>query len=95
MFERDEAKRLSNLSKHRLDVLDAAALFDGRPRIDGPAIFRGDARVFTVAVLGGLVVTLIWIWRGQARRLISFRRARDAEKRAYRQLCAGRDDRDG
>lgn len=94
-YEWDEAKRQTNLSKHHLDFLDASALFDGRPRVDGPAIFRDEARIFTVAMLEGLFVTLIWTWRGPNRRLISFRRARDAETRAYRQLCPGRDERDG
>jgi uncharacterized DUF497 family protein len=30
MFEWDEAKRRSNVQKHRLDFLDVAEVFDGR-----------------------------------------------------------------
>lgn len=95
MFEWDEAKRRTNLIKHRLDFRDAAALFDGRPRLDGPTAYREEERLFTVAISGDLFVTLIWTWRNEKRRAISFRRARDGEREAYRQLFVGRTEGDG
>jgi len=36
-FEWDEAKRLSNLEKHRIDFADVEAIFDGRPVVTGQA----------------------------------------------------------
>jgi len=95
MSEWDEAKRRTNLAKHRLDFRDAAALFDGRPRLEGPAAFRDEARHFTVGVLGEVHVTVIWTWREGRRRLISFRRARREERQAYSQAFVGGPDSDG
>ncbi|MCJ2056983.1 BrnT family toxin [Methylobacterium sp. J-048] len=71
MFEWDEAKRRTKLDKHRLDFRDAVALFDGRPRLEGPAAFRDEARHVTVGLLGEVHVTLVWnpdlnLARGQA-----------------------------
>ena len=58
MFGWDEAKRRTNLDKHRLDFRDAAALFDGRPRLEGAASFRDEARHVTVGVLGEVHTSL-------------------------------------
>ncbi|MHC2108016.1 BrnT family toxin [Methylobacterium sp.] len=95
MLEWDEAKRRANLAKHRLDFRDAVALFDGRPRLEGPAAFRDEARHVTVGVLGEVHVTLVWTWRLDRRRLISFRRVRREERQAYSQAFVGGPDSDG
>ena len=86
MFEWDEAKRLGNLAKHRLDFVRADLLFDGRARLDLPSAYVPEPRTLTIAELDGVFVTLVWTWRGIHRRAISFRRARDEERAAYRQL---------
>ncbi|WP_375453678.1 BrnT family toxin [uncultured Methylobacterium sp.] len=80
---------------HRLDFRDAGALFDGRPRLEGPASYRDEPRLSTVAILDDAFVTLIWTWRHETRRAISFRRARDGERDAYRQVFRGRVEGDG
>ena len=90
MFEWDEGKRESNLEKHGLDFLDARLLFDGRPTVSIPARSEAEARVLTVGWLeSGKLYTVIWTQRDKARRIISFRRARHAEERAYHALCSG------
>ncbi len=86
MFEWDEAKRISNLAKHRLDFRGAVELFDGRPSITIDSSHIGEELFATTAVLGEMFVTEIWTWRGQNRRIISMRSARDVEKRAHREL---------
>ena len=86
MFEWDEDKRDRNLAKHHLDFRDARLMFDGRPAVHLPATRRGEPRFVTVAAIEDRLYTLVWTWRGINRRLISFRRSRYAEEKAYRQI---------
>ena len=86
MFEWDESKRQANLEKHGLDFSGAALLFDGRPVIDLPARSEGELRTISVALVNDTFVTLVWTLRGSNRRIISFRRSRHEERRAYREL---------
>ncbi|MGO8740632.1 BrnT family toxin [Rhodoblastus sp.] len=84
MFEWDDNKRQANLDKHKLDFVDAVLLFDGRPTITAPSSHPVEARFVTTALIHGKFYSLVWTWRGKARRIISFRRARNGEERAYR-----------
>ncbi|HBG04262.1 MAG TPA: BrnT family toxin [Geobacter sp.] len=86
MVEWDEAKRHKNLEKHSLDFRDARLLFDGRNVVHVPAFKNEEARFASVAMIDGRFYTVIWTWRGNHRRIISFRRARNAEEGAYRQI---------
>ncbi|MGB7510523.1 MAG: BrnT family toxin [Pelodictyon phaeoclathratiforme] len=86
MFEWDEEKRLVNLEKHGLDFIDAQLLFDGRKTITAQSDYPVEARFLTIAIFDGRFHTVVWTWRGGTRRLISFRRARHGEERAYRQV---------
>ena len=86
MFEWDEAKRLINIEKHRLDFEDAGLVFDGRPALHVPATSHDEARFASITMIGAKFYTVIWTQRGEHRRIISFRRSRDGEERAYRQI---------
>ena len=87
MFEWDENKRSRNLEKHRLDFVAAQLLFDGRATVTATSDNPDETRHVTVGGLDdGKFYTVVWTWRGKARRIISFRRARDGEERAYRQV---------
>ncbi len=86
MFEWDEGKRLRNLAKHKLDFLAARSIFDGRASITAPSVHPFEARLITTAMIGGKFYTVVWTWRDESRRVISFRRARYDEERAYRQI---------
>ncbi len=90
-FEWDEAKRQRNLAKHGVDFLDATALFDGRPVVTVLGQHPNEPRFLTTGELDGRFSTIVRTWRGEAIRLISARRARDAEQRAHRSLHSGRD----
>jgi uncharacterized DUF497 family protein len=90
-FEWDERKRQSNMAKHGLELPDAEELFDGRPVLT-TASQRGDElRFVTVGLVAGLFVAVVWTERVDVIRLISLRRARDGEKRAYRARHGGGD----
>jgi uncharacterized DUF497 family protein len=84
MFEWDEAKRLKTLHERRLDFKDTWQVFDGRPVLHAPAWRNNESRFISVAEIHGSLYAVVWTWRGEHRRIISFRRARHAEERAYR-----------
>ena len=86
VFEWDEDKRQSNLAKHGVDFLRARALFDGRPVVTAASHRPDEERYATTGEIDGQFFTAIWTWRGTAIRLVSVRRARDAQERAYRSL---------
>lgn len=85
MFEWDETKRLKNLHARHLDFGDVWQMFDGRPAIHVPSWRNNEDRFVSTAEIDGSLYTVVWAWRGQARRIISFRRAGNGEQRAYRQ----------
>jgi uncharacterized protein len=85
-FEWDEAKRQSNRAKHHVDFINAQELFDGRPVITAASHHSEEERFLTTGILDDRFYTVIWTWRGDVIRLISARRSRDEEQRAYRSL---------
>ena len=84
VFEWDEAKRQINRDKHTLDLIDVQYLFDGRPVVTYPSSRRDEVRCVTIGLIGPKFYAVVWTERSGATRLISFRRARDGEERAYR-----------
>lgn len=85
MLEWDEAKRLKTLASRGLDFADASLIFDGRRLITAPSLRKNEQRFVSTAQIEGYLYSVVWMWRGQSQRIISFRRASDAEERAYRQ----------
>jgi uncharacterized DUF497 family protein len=83
-FEWDPGKRAANLKKHGLDFRDAAAVFSG-PLLVKSATSGGEARFLAVGVLAGREVAVIYTMRRDRYRIISMRRARDGERKAYRE----------
>ena len=85
-FEWSEAKRLKVLSDRGLDFVDARDLFDGRPVISMPSPRGDEERWLNTAELHGRLVVVVWCRRAERIRVITMRRARDAETRRYREL---------
>jgi uncharacterized protein len=85
-FEWDEAKRLTNIAKHRIDFFDVQAIFDGRPVMTQPSSRDQELRFATTGVLEDKFITGIWTPREEFTRIISARRARYEEIRKYREL---------
>ena len=84
-FEWDERKREANLAKHGLDFIDAELVFIA-PHLTRPSPHPDEERWVTVGRAHDREVAVIWTWRGKVARIISFRRARREERRAYRAL---------
>lgn len=85
MFEWDEAKRLKTLRERNLDFRDTDQVFDGRPAIHVRAWRNDEERFVSTTQINGKLYTAVWTWRGENQRIISFRRARIGEERAYRE----------
>ena len=85
-FEWDEAKRETNLIKHEIDFLRMRQLFDGRPMYTALSRRGEEERYVSTGIIDGRFYTVVWVWRGTTIRLISARRSRDGEQRAYRAL---------
>ncbi|MGH7098871.1 MAG: BrnT family toxin [Stellaceae bacterium] len=86
MFEWLETKRLKILRDRELDFQDTVQIFDGRPALHVRSFRNNEDRVVSIAMIDSKFYAVVWTWRGENRRIISFRRARDAEERRYRKL---------
>jgi uncharacterized protein len=88
-FEWDEEKAASNRRKHGIDFDEAVEIFYGSSllrRSDRNA----EERWLAIGETEGRVVTVVFTWRGDTLRIISARRARKNEKRAYHHEKMGR-----
>ncbi len=85
-FEWDEEKRLRNIEKHDVDFVRVRQLFDGRPLLRIRSAYEGEERWLSTGYLDDVFYTVVWTARNDKTRIISMRRARDAEKRKYREL---------
>jgi len=81
----DPAKRDRTLRERNIDFRDAAIVFEG-PTIDIPDLRRdyGEARIITAGLLRGRLVIVVWTPRGDARHIISMRKANDREQAKYK-----------
>ena len=87
MFEWDEEKRQRCIRERNLDFVDAVLVFDGRPAVTAPSTYPFEERLVSTAIMDdGKFYTVVWMWRGETRRIISFRRARHGEEGKYRQI---------
>lgn len=89
-FEWDENKRQSNLSKHGIDFIDAAKIFN-RPvleRVDNRYDYE-ETRIVALGEVNGVVLYVVYTWRDEVRRIISARRATKRERNKYYQTIYG------
>jgi uncharacterized DUF497 family protein len=83
-FEWDERKRRTTLAARGIDFLDLQRMFRGRveEREDTRREY-GEQRFVAVGELGGDIISVVYTWRGNRRRLISARRATRRERKEY------------
>jgi hypothetical protein len=84
-FEWDEAKREYNFLKHGVDFVDALEVFADPLRIEraDKRGSYGEERRQVIGEVRALVLFVVYTPRGQARRIISARRASKNEREAY------------
>jgi uncharacterized protein len=87
-FEFDPEKNKANLSKHGIDLQDAAWLFADASRLDLPddREDHGEPRRVAVGEVLGRVWVVVYTVRGKVHRLISARKANEREQKRYRAL---------
>ena len=83
-FEWDERKRAANLAKHGVDFELAKLIFEA-PTLEGPDDRRnyGERRFGAFGMAKGIVLFVVYTWRGGRRRLISARKAGKDEQKIY------------
>lgn len=83
-FEWDERKRRTTLAERGIDLLDVQRMFRGR--VEEREDIRhdyGERRFIAVGELDGDIISVVYTWRGNRRRLISARRATRRERKEY------------
>lgn len=82
--EFDAAKRQKALTERGLDFARAGELFGGRHfTAEDTRDDYGEARFITIGALQGRLVVVVWTPRGDARRIISMRKANEREQARY------------
>lgn len=82
----DPAKRDATLAERGLDFESAALVFRGDTYdADDLRADYGERRIITVGRLRGRMVIVVWTPRGEARHVISMRKANERERRRYGQ----------
>ena len=89
-FEWDENKRLSNINKHGIDFLRAAALLMA-PHVEDQSDRNGEPRMLAICSESSRLVTIVYTMRDGICRIISARAASKNEQRTYRKIFGGRD----
>ncbi|MCC5904021.1 MAG: BrnT family toxin [Halomonas sp.] len=81
----DDQKRAQTLKARGVDFADAGEVFMGHhfSVIDDRQDY-GEDRYITVGTLKGRMVIVVWTPRGEARRIISMRKANEREQEKYR-----------
>ena len=82
LFEWDESKRKSNLAKHLIDFQDALRIFNG-PVFEKATRSRGEDRILAIGLLEDIEIVVVYVIRGEHRRIISARRAHRDERQDY------------
>ena len=83
-FEWDETKRQTNILKHGIDFVDAIGIFESRfTENEDRRRNYGERRFLVSGQIESEVLRVVYTWRGDRRRIISARRARRNERRAY------------
>lgn len=82
----DPVKRNATLEARGMDFDDAAAVFEGDTLdlVDDRSDY-GEQRIITTGRLAGRTVIVVWTQRGEARHIISMRKANEREERRFAQ----------
>jgi uncharacterized DUF497 family protein len=82
-FECDPEKSNSNKAKHGIDFEQAKQLWEDPDRLEISARTEEEPRYMTIGTIGDAVWSAVFTYRGERVRIISVRRARESEVRAY------------
>jgi uncharacterized DUF497 family protein len=84
-IEFDRANRIATLENRGLDMAQAGEVFAGNTiTVEDDRMEYGEKRFITVGLLKSRMVILVWTPRGEARRIISMRKANAREQKIYK-----------
>ena len=91
MFEWDDEKADRNLRDHGLSFEDAVPVFldPYRLEVEDDREDYGETRYYTIWMVNGVVLAVVFTWREDRVRIISARKATRAEQRKYDENRAG------
>lgn len=84
LFEWDEDKAGKCFAERNISFHDAAVALSGLA-ITGSSHREDEARFASICDMNGLLIVVVWTLRGQTRRIVTARRARNDERERYRQ----------
>ena len=91
LFEWDEHKRQECISKHGVDLMFAASIFDGETVTWQDRRYEyEELRFCAVGVIEGQHYVVVFTWRGDAIRLISARKGGRRDRQRYQDRFIGR-----
>lgn len=92
LYEWDEAKRLANLGKHGLDLIDGVMVHESPHKLALPSKRQGEYRVQALAYVSShsAVLSLTYAERGEVVRFISLRYASKSERKDYHEWIENR-----
>lgn len=82
LLEWDEIKRQQVYEERGIDFARLTAFFD-RERYERSSIYNGERRFVSTGWYEGVVVTIVYTHRGEKRRVITARKARNYEREAF------------
>ena len=82
-FEWDENKRRSNLESKGLDFRQAWQVYESQNKITLQSPYPDEERLMDMAEINGRVAVLVYTYRNDHVRCISFRYAKSKERRIY------------
>jgi uncharacterized DUF497 family protein len=82
LFEWDESKRQANLAKHHIDFRDAKRMLEG-PVFERTGRRHGEDRTLAIGLMEDIEIVVVYVMRGERRRIISARRAHRNERQEY------------
>ena len=86
IYEWDEEKRIDNLAKHAVDIVDVIDFeWDTALVVEDGRRTYGEPRYIAYGMLGIRLMVLVFTPRGEAVRIISFRKANKREEMRYGQ----------
>lgn len=88
-FEWDAGKARANLEKHGVDFHGAIRVFETDAYLEIVSERFGEERWKVIGIVEGVVLAVVYTWRGTRCRIISARRANRNEKQAYREANLG------
>jgi uncharacterized DUF497 family protein len=88
-FQWDARKSQANSAKHGIDFDDATEVFYGL-HVVRRSKYKAEERWIAIGEMNDRLIAVIYTWRDQKIRIISARRARANEERAYRDETVGR-----